>query len=440
MMAFHGGIARSSGQRPTTALLALCLCAIATLRATAQAVPPPPSATQPSATPSSAAPPSTAPAASAQPISSPSANPVIAPPAAPSSPSTGDAEFAFSGLSDITAPSNGDAPYMIGDFFVGSGQIVFAGKESANVRPGLVGQIPSAGGSGRAKISDDNSVFPEDRVFFFYNYFDNAILIPSPSEHTLDVNRFTPGFEKTFWDRQASVELRIPFANTQSSDVYLLGGKDQDTEFGNLELTLKFLLCKGDYFSAAAGVGFNVPTASDVRVFDGGLNSPIFTIANDAFHVQPYAGLLYTPNDRLFVQTFVEFDLDATANEVKRPGKGDVGNLYDQDLLLVDLQAGVWLWRNPQAQFVTGLAPTIEFHYTTTIQNASFITVPTPGGPYVLGNTANRLDIRNLTLGVQILLGRSSTLNIAGVVPLDKPTSDNRQFDSEFFVQFNRFF
>src|SRR5262249_18753748 len=128
----------------------------------------------------------------------PAPAPAVPPPPAQSSPSTNESEFAFSGLSDVTAPTNRDAPSMIADFFIGSGQIVFLGEPNptAKLRTGVVGTIPSAGGSGRAKISDNNCVFPEDRVFFFYNYYDNAILIPSPTLHALDVNRYTPGFEK----------------------------------------------------------------------------------------------------------------------------------------------------------------------------------------------------------------------------------------------------
>jgi hypothetical protein len=425
MTASRGELAQSGSRRGVVALLIALIVAMAGL-ANAQALPPPSASPQPYV----------------EPPPTPLVPPGIASPSAPSGPSASDSEFAFSGLSDVTAPTNGDAPYMIGDFFIGSGQIVFLpGKATDGQKPILVGQIPSAAGSGRAKISDDNSVFPEDRVFFFYNYFDNAILVAAPSPHALDVNKYTPGFEKTFWDRQASIELRIPFANTQASDVFLIGGKDEDVEFGDLELTLKVLLWKGDYFAAAAGLGFNAPTARDVRVFADNSPTPVFTIANDAFHLLPYFGVLYTPSDRLFVQTFVEFDIDTTGNEVKRPGRaGDMGALHDQNLLQVDVQAGIWLWREPHARYVTGLAPTVEFHYTTTINDANFVTVPVAADAFVLGNTANRIDIHNLTLGVELLLGSKSTLNIAAVVPLDKPTSDNRQFDSEYFVQFNRFF
>jgi hypothetical protein len=429
MTAPRGELMHTGGLRSVVALLIGLIVAVA--RTANAQLPPPPSASPPA--PVVAAPvPSPAPV-----IASPSAPPAAATPAS-------DSEFAFSGLSDVTAPTNGDAPYMIGDFFIGSGQIVFVGQpdSAANLKTGVVGQVPSAGGSGRAKISDDNCVFPEDRVFFYYNYFDNAILIPSPSPHALDVNRYTPGFEKTFWDHNASIEMRIPFAGTQASDVNLGGGKDEDLEFGDLELVLKFLLWKGDYFAAAGGLGFNAPTAAPVRVFENAASAtPLFTIDNDAFHLLPYFGVLYTPSENLFVQTFVEFDIDTNGNEVKLPiPNGDVGTLRDQNLLQVDVQTGLWLWREPNARWITGLAPTVEYHYTTTINNAKFVTVQSPIGPFVLGNQANRVDIHNLTLGVEMLLGSHSTLNIAGVVPLDKPTSDNRQFDAEYFVQFNRFF
>jgi hypothetical protein len=336
---------------------------------------------------------------------------------------------------------------MIGDFFAGNGQIVFLPKvTSGKPVPRVVGQLPAAGGTERAKISDDNSVFPEDRVFFLYNYFDNAILVPAPSPHVLDINRYTPGFEKTFFDRNASIELRIPFANTQNSDVYLAGGKDEDVEFGNLEATLKFLIWRDSTWAFATGVGFNMPTAADTKVFPVAAaqplapTQPLFTIENDAFHVQPYFGALWTPDDRWFVQAFAQFDLDANGNHVNQLNVGDVGVLYDQDLFQVDIQAGFWWYRNPQARYLTGVAPTIEYHYTTTIQDASIVAAGTRSGEYFFGNTANRLDIQNLTVGLELFIGPRSTLNIAGVLPLNRPNSADRQFDQEIFVQFNRFF
>jgi hypothetical protein len=402
--------------------------------------PPPP---LPSATPGASitAPPATGPSppVPAPPSPSPSASPgaTIAPPAA--NPPADD-EFAIGGLPSTESGANAVAPYMIGDFFAGNGQIFLFSKDSANQGRRLVGQIPSAGGSGRAKITDDNCVLPEDRVFFLYDHFDNAILIPTPSPHALDVNRYTPGFEKTFFDRYASFELRIPFADTQNSDVFLGGdGREEDTEFGNLEAVLKMLAWRDDVVAFGGGIGFNLPTAPGARIFEAQQSQPLFTIDNNAFHVQPFLGLVYTPSDRLFFQAFLQFDIDATGNRVEQRDFGRVGTLYDQNLLQTDLQLGYWWFRDPSARYLTALAPTIEYHYTTTLQDAKLIAAGTPDSTFVFGNAANRLDIQNLTLGVEMLIGRRALLNIAAVVPLNGNNA-NRQFDSEIFVEFNRFF
>jgi hypothetical protein len=428
----------SDRRRPVLAFAigALFACAVTARGQT----PPPPS---PSATPGASitAPPATGPSpvVPAPPSLPPSASPgaTIAPPA-PNRPA--DEEFALGGLPSTESGANAVAPYMIGDFFAGYGQIFLFSKDSANPGRQFIGQIPSAGGSGRAKITDDNSVLPEDRVFFLYDHFDNAILIPVPSPHALDVNRYTPGFEKTFFDRYASFELRIPFADTQNSDVFLGGdGREEATEFGNLEAVLKMLVWRDDAVAFGGGIGFNLPTAPGARIFEAEQSQPLFTIDNNAFHVQPFLGLLYTPSDRLFFQAFLQFDIDATGNHVEQRDVGRVGTLYDQNLLQTDLQLGYWWFRDPSAHFLTGLAPTIEYHYTTTLQNAKLLAAGTPDSTFVFGNAANRLDIQNLTLGVEMLIGRRALLNVAAVVPLNGNNA-NRQFDSEIFVEFNRFF
>src|SRR5207245_4582509 len=94
---------------------------------------------------------------------------------------------------------------------------------------------PTAGGVvGRVKTSEDNSPLPRDRVFFTYDYFERV-----PTAANNDVRRYTPGFEKTFFDRNASIEFRFPFASTLSSDIDL--GRVTSptrTQFGNLDITL----------------------------------------------------------------------------------------------------------------------------------------------------------------------------------------------------------
>ena len=73
--------------------------------------------------------------------------------------------------------------------------------------------IPSGtngGVVGQVKLAEGFSPIPQDRVYFNYSYFNQVPL----SASGVNVNRFTPGFEKTFWDRLASVEFRTPMAST----------------------------------------------------------------------------------------------------------------------------------------------------------------------------------------------------------------------------------
>lgn len=387
-------------------------------------VPPPPSASPGASTPTT-------------PGSAASASPGVT---APETPNDDEDQLSLARVFAGGLEASPVAPYMIGDFFAGNGQIVFMRKGPAGPGGVVLGPIPSAGGSGRAKISDDNSVLPVDRVFFLYDHFDNAILLTQPTLHALNVNRYTPGFEKTFLDKNASIEMRFPFADGQNSDVFLDGGgREEDTEFGNMEAVLKVLLYNDHELAFGGGMGFNLPTAPNARIFITDAAQPLFTINNGSFHVQPFLGLLYTPDNRWFFQTFMQFDIDTTGDRVDQLDVGRIGTLRQQNLLETDLQLGFWWIRNPQARYITGIAPTIEYHYTTTLQNASLVAGGTSDFGFLFGNQANRLDIHDLTLGVEVQIGPRALLNIAAVIPLNG-NNDNRQFDSEIFVQFNRFF
>ena len=82
---------------------------------------------------------------------------------------------------------------------------------------------PGAGGVvGRTKIADDTSPMPRDRVFFDYSFFDGVPLTPSG----VNVNRFTPGFEKTFFGGLMSFEMKVPMATTLDSTIVEGGATD----------------------------------------------------------------------------------------------------------------------------------------------------------------------------------------------------------------------
>ena len=111
------------------------------------------------------------------------------------------------------------APNMVGDFFGSGGLfIVFQNSTSSSV----VGTAPVPGGAiPRFKMAEDTSPLPQDRVFFDYSYYhDVPINSPNPN---INVNSYTPGFEKTFLDGLVSFELRLPMATTLDNNVYFDG-------------------------------------------------------------------------------------------------------------------------------------------------------------------------------------------------------------------------
>ena len=69
--------------------------------------------------------------------------------------------------------------------------------------------LPNPGGGGAVgltKIADDNSPLPRDRVIFDYDFFGGVPL----GTGGVDVHRFSPGIEKTFFDGLASIEFVFP--------------------------------------------------------------------------------------------------------------------------------------------------------------------------------------------------------------------------------------
>src|SRR5262249_34413178 len=156
--------------------------------------------------------------------------------------------------------------------------------------------LPAGGGAaGRTKISDDNSPLPRDRVIFDFDYFNNV-----PVANGLGVYRFSPGFEKTFFDQRASIEGRGPFASTLNSDV-IVGLTSTEAELGDVNLTLKGLLYRSDVLNLAVGLGVAFPTAREVRAsFSDGTS--LLHVHNGSNILTPFVAYLFTPNDRLFFQ------------------------------------------------------------------------------------------------------------------------------------------
>ena len=328
-------------------------------------------------------------------------------------------------------------PNMIGDLSSGTlyfhkpSQVIInpTPPPSLIVTPARFGSIPTGM---FYKVIDDGNSLPVDRVFFDYQHYAGAVDDNGPS----DLNHFIFGGEKTFFDKMASLEVRLPLNQALSADqpaapATLVSG----TEFGDLALIPKVVLLREDDWSLAAGLGVILPTARSSALSD-------VVIRNQSVHLQPYIGAQWQPNERCFTMFIAGCDFDTGGDPVIEGGTFD-GQLFDQNLLYLDWKLGYWVYQNRSAKLLNGIAPTIELNYTTTITDGTAVNTAALGaiGPEVAG--IGRWDNLDITAGAHFLLGKT-ILTVYGAMPLrnqyDPATGANSSFFSEFGIQLDRRF
>jgi hypothetical protein len=309
---------------------------------------------------------------------------------------------------------------------------------------GGVGAAPSIT-TGRQKLAENASPIPRDRVFVNYSYFHNTPLAAGG----VDVNRVTPGFEKTFFNGNASFELRTPFASTLDSTVDLNGvTNNTNTEFGNMTMYFKYLFYTDSQWALSTGMGIAVPTADDFVVRGqnaAGQNITLTRIENQSVHLLPFIGGVYTPNDRFFVQGLVQIDVDANGNPVTVSGfdsndftgvQRSLGRGYDYTYMYLDINAGYWIFQDHgSGRFVTGLAPIAELHLNQSVGGANSVAGGVDGvnWNFQSGGAVSQL---NSLVGMTAILRDTSTLTLAYCTPL----TTQRAFDGEFRLNFNWYF
>ena len=345
-------------------------------------------------------------------------------------------------------------PNMFGD--LGMATAIIDVKRGADGTAGFSADVdlPTAGGSRRVKIAENDSPIPVDRVFFNYNHFHNVFQLSEqlsfppglpPTIRQVSIDRYTVGVEKTMADGQYSVELRLPFNGTYDEQLQTVGVDGRN--IGNLALVFKSLLYSDEALAIGAGLGLDTPTGGDTI---GRIGQTNIRFNNQALHVLPYIGFLVAPgdptwgwNDGLFLSGFAQIDIATDGNSVNllapgAPTAQSLGKFNEQNLAFLDLGLGYWLYRNPYAERLTGLSVVSELHYTTSLQNSDVLALNLGGGAITVASRGNRFDVLNGTIGVQMLMFELSSLRVAGVFPLR--SEDQRFFDSEVQVQFNRRF
>lgn len=341
-------------------------------------------------------------------------------------------------------------PNMFGDCGMTTGNVAIVGPNGITNGQFM---LPVVGGARTGKISENDTALPVDRIFFNYNHYTNIFVmteqqvfpVPQPEQlRTEPIDRYTFGFEKTYFDQWTSIQLRMPFngafdANLQTTGVGI-------GNWGNLAVILKALLYQDDNLALGFGLGIDIPTGSDQVATLGTVN---LRYQNDAVHLLPYFGFRYSAGDTyfgdgLFMTGFLQMDFANNGNAIQfvdpaTNAADTIGLFNEQNVLYADLAVGYWLYRNPDAPRVTGLAAVIEAHYSTTVQDPDLVAGTSNGTGAVITNTGGRFDVVNGTVAVQMLLFDSSTLRVGGVFPMGQ--EDNKRFfDSEVQVQFNRFF
>jgi len=333
-------------------------------------------------------------------------------------------------------------PNMFGDFLFPGGQVRFSGYESSNYEEGSQADVPLAGGARRAKISENNKALPMDRVFFSYNHYQNALSVdpdfalPERSRG-LSLDRYTVGIEKTFHSGLWSAEVRMPFVGQTG-----FAAPDfsfQSEEIGNLAVIFKRLTARSPKFAAAVGLGIDTPTGSDVT---GSVQEVDYRMHNQAVYLSPWVGFLHAPRPRLFWQGSLQVDVPTGGNRITYAGpswagSGSLGVVTDQTLMLMDLSIGYWIQPPRSHGMLRALAPVVEFHYTTTLEDAEVIHQNLPGSTVTFGNLLGHVEMMQLTVGLHAQLGANTTVRAGGVFPL---LNVDRPFDSEVMVSVNRYY
>lgn len=280
---------------------------------------------------------------------------------------------------------------------------------------------------GAFKVAENASPMPIDRVFFTYNLYTGirgqqgelgpvtnvqrfvtqnrtgvvtsnvTTFFPAAPVPFVNLNREVFGFEKTFLDGRASIEMRLPLYQQPSSvDDFRAQAVGDITIIGKYAMYLN--RTTGDVVSG--GLAVTAPTGPAVQTFDGSIHSTF---------LQPWFGYIWNL-DRFYVHAFHSAILPSDSR--------------DLTMLFNDVGVGYWLYRGGESRLFRFLVPTVEAHVTTPLNNRTDtapISVP---------------DLVVLTGGVHIGLFRNSTLSLGAGTPVTGP----RIYGTEAFVQFNRRF
>ena len=235
---------------------------------------------------------------------------------------------------------------------------------------------PIAVARGSFKVGENATPRPQDRVSTNYNYYSNVL-------GALQVHRETIGIEKTFLDKRASLEVRLPFIQNRADS------GESESDVADPTAIFKYALINNGDGVLSGGLAITVPTSNIPTVLavrpDGGI---------DEVHpalLQPFVGYSWPKRD-FFVQGFFSVMVPTDSR--------------DGTLMFNDIGIGYWL-RRRESGWLRAIVPIFEAHINTPLSNRGF-----PGFA----------DTLNLTAGSHFFLGDRSRLGIAAGRKAQGPT------------------
>jgi hypothetical protein len=306
------------------------------------------------------------------------------------------------------------------------------------IGPDFNGTFAPAGGR-RFKATNNNSAIPQCRAFFNYNHYENAYSItdqnPTPDVvRDINVDHYELGGEHTFWCGMASIQVRVPVNTSLDSTIDLDQANPfgDDTELGNINVSLKAVLYQDCCKTVSLGLGVDLPTADDILVTQAS-DDFVFSFDNDAVVLSPYLAAYNQLGCNAFLNSFAQVAIPVNENDVAFSDDPNTpaltGELADSTLLYLDASLGYWLRRDCCGN---GIAAIAELHYTNALTDDELIL------------DANDVELRtgsyetlNATVGAVVVNGCWS---VAPAIVLPLLDSPDRSFDYEIAVYVNRRF
>ena len=316
-------------------------------------------------------------------------------------------------------------------------------------------RIPLAPGAvyglGRQKVTENMTPIPTDRLIFDYSYFHN---VPLPYRN-MPVQRFTPGFEKTFFDKKFSIEMRFPFVATIDNELSTDNNNALNvTRWGDATAVLKWLVFKQKHWAMTLGLGVSLPFAEDTRLFDAPSGREVIRSEHESVHLMPYVGLLFLPNDRVFLQGYFQVDAAASGDPTYVGDLADqtgrrmiyAGKARERTYAYTSLSAGYWLFRHyarsgsrrdsHNGSLRRGMNVMGELHWTQSLDRASGVQYEQDNFRFDIGSDRANYSVLDLTLGTRFLFSEKTSVGLGYSVPL----SNDHQFDGEMRLSLNRYF